>query len=93
MEYFIVMNEWNYPIGSGREFVGDFDTREEAVLAAKTQFDTEIDNFQDVTNGLYREACGPHHDEDGNIEGFILHSSQWGTEDFVFRSEIIKREL
>lgn len=93
MKYFIVVCEWNYPTESGRDIIGDYDTRKEAERAAKKEYDDEFDNFQTVTNGLYREACGPYHDEQGNVEGYQLHSSQWESEDFVFRSEIITREL
>lgn len=93
MKYFIVVCEWNYPTESGREIIDDCDTREEAERVAKRQYDDEFDNFQAVTNGLYREACGPYNDEQGNIVGYQLHSSQWESEDFVFRSEIITREL
>ena len=93
MKYYIVMNEWNYPTESGRDFVGDFDTRHEAVLAAGEEYDKEFDNFQTVTNGLYREACGVFNNDDGSIAGYALHSSQWENEDFMFRSVIIEREV
>ena len=93
MKFYIVFNEWNYPTESGRDYVGDFDTREEAAQAAEAEFEKEWDNFQDVTHGLYREACGVFNNEQGEIEGYALHSSQWEQEDFVFRSVIIEREI
>ena len=93
MKYYIVMNEWNYPTESGRDFVGDIDTRAEAARIAEAECDKEFDNFQTVTNGLYREACGVFNNDDGSIAGYALHSSQWENEDFMFRSVIIEREV
>ena len=87
------MNEWNYPTESGRDYVGDYDTREEAILASGAEFNKEMDNFQEVTNGWYNEACGPFHDDNGDVAGFMMHSSQWEQEDFMFRSVIIEREV
>ena len=93
MKYYIVMNEWNYPTESGREYVGDYDTREEAVKDAYANWVHEQDNFQEVTNGWYNEACGVFNNDDGSIAGFQMHSSQWEQEDFMFRSVIIEREV
>ena len=93
MKYFIVMNEWNYPTESGREFVGDYSTEGEAVLAAEAEYNKELDNFQEVTHDFYSEASGVFNNDDGSIAGFIMHSSQWEEHDFMFRSVIIPREV
>jgi hypothetical protein len=94
MKYYIVMNEWNYPTESGRDFVGDYDTREEAVAAAEAEYEKEKDNFFEVTSGgWYNDACGQFNNEDGSIAGFMMHSSQWEDFDIMFRSVIIEREV
>lgn len=93
MKYYIVFNEWNYPTESGREYIGDYDTRAEAEIVVTTQGMDEWDNFQEVTGGLYREASGLFHNEDDSIAGYQIHSSQWEEEDFCFRSVIIEREI
>ena len=94
MTYYIVFNEWNYPTESGREFIGDYDTRLDAEFAAKSECDNEEDNFLEVNNGeIYREACGPTMDEDFNCTGYVLNSSQDETMNHFFRSIIIKREV
>lgn len=94
MEYYIVMNEWNYPTELGREFIGDFDDAQDAEYHAKDECEREYDNFLSNTNGeYYREASGRMVDAYGNCEGYILHSSKDESEDFFFRSIIIKREV
>lgn len=93
MKYYIVFNEWNYPTESGREYIGDYDTREEAEIAVTTQGINEWDNFQEVCHDLYREASGLFHNQDGSVAGYQIHSSQWEEYDFVFRSIIIEREI
>ena len=94
MTYYIVMNEWNYPTESGREFVGDFDSSMDAEFAAMSECNREEDNFLEVNNGeIYREACGAVVDADLNCIGYILCSSQHEEENMFFRSIIIKREV
>ena len=90
MKYYIVVNEWNYPTESGRDFVGDYDTREEAEAEVTIQGDKELENFQEVTGDLYSEASGLFHDAHLNIWGYALHSSQYESEDFYFVSRIIE---
>ena len=75
-KYYIVFNEWNYPTESGREYIGDYNTREEAANIASFNQSAEIDNFIAVNNNLYREACGAYYNENNEIEGYMLHSSQ-----------------
>ena len=80
MKYYIVFNEWNYPTESGREYIGDYDTREEA----------EWENFLKVNGDIYREASGLYHNNDGTVAGYMIHSSQYEEEDMYFRSYIIE---
>ena len=92
MEYYIVVNEWNYPTESGRELIGDFDTREAASKEAECQYKAEYDNFLDVTHGeIYQMACGKDVNHLGETIGYSLHSSSIEEEDFFFQSVIIKR--
>ena len=89
MKYYIVFNEWNYPTESGREYIGDYDTREEAETVVTTQGMDEWDNFLEVNGDIYREASGLYHNDDG-IAGYMIHSSQYEEEDMYFRSYIIE---
>ena len=90
MKYYIVFNEWNYPTESGREYIGDYDTRAEAEIVVTTQGMDEWDNFLKVNNDIYREASGLYHNDDGTIAGYMIHSSQHEEEDMYFRSYIIE---
>ena len=90
MKYYIVFNEWNYPTESGREYVGDYDTREEAETVVTTQGMDEWDNLLKVNNDIYREASGLYHNNDGTVAGYMIHSSQYEEEDMYFRSYIIE---
>ena len=92
MEYYILVNEWNYPTESGRDIIGDFDTREEAAQEAESQYKAEYDNFLDVNHGeIYQMACGKDVNHLGETIGYSLHSSSIEEEDFFFQSVIIKR--
>lgn len=94
MIYFIVVNEWQYPNNTGREIVNDFDTLEEAEIAAETEYQNELDNFLEVNNGeMYREACGKLIDVNYEPIGYVMNSSQHESENMFFRSIIIKREV
>lgn len=87
--YYIVINEWNYPTESGREFIGDFDTLEEAREASKKEYENEYDNFLDVNQEVYAEACGEIVDENNSSIGYMLCSSQYEEENKYFWSRII----
>lgn len=89
MTYYIVFNEWNYPTESGREFVGDFDSRLDAEFAAKSETDKEEDNFFKVNGSVSK---GPMVDEDMNCLGYILTPTEHRLNHF-FRSVIIEREV
>ena len=93
MEYYLVINEWNYPTESGREFIGDFDDIQEAEYNAKSECEREYENFVDVCGDYYREGSGRICNAYLDCEGYIMHSSQYEDEDFFFRSAIIKREV
>jgi len=94
MIYFIVVNEWKYPNNTGREIVDDFDTLEEAEIAAETEYQNELDNFLEVNDGeMYREACGKLIDVNYETIGYVINSSQNESENMFFRSIIIKREV
>ena len=86
MEYFIVINEWSYPVESGREIVEDFDNIEPAIYQAKSECAIELETFEKVCNG----HCEVRRmvDNYGNTTGFILRK-----DDFFFRSVIVKREI
>lgn len=86
MEYFIVINEWNYPVESGREIVEDFDDIESAIYQTKSECAIELETFEKVCNGHCK--FGKMVDNYGNTIGFILRK-----DDFFFRSVIIKREI
>ena len=43
--YFVVFSEWLYPTESGRDFVGDYDTLEEALAACEESCNEEVENY------------------------------------------------
>lgn len=47
--YYIAIEEWLYPTESGREFIDDFDTFEDAVKCAKELCESETYNFSHAT--------------------------------------------
>lgn len=91
MQYYILINEWNYPTESGREFIGDFDDIEDAEYHAKDECDRELDNFQNACGDYHRDGSGKFYD--GSCSGYVMNSSQDETANFFFRSVIIKREV
>lgn len=92
MKYYIVINEWLYPTESGRDFVGTFDTLEEAVKAAKNEYDVEFQNFRDM-NGVYMAACGEvANSKTMELTGFSLNSSEYEEYNMWFYSKIITVE-
>lgn len=92
MKYYIVINEWNYPTESGRDLIATYDLYEEALNCIEDEYNKEKQNFIDVNNGLYKEACGAYQDDSGKTIGYMLHSSQYEDEDMYFRSFIIEVE-
>ena len=91
MEYYIVINEWNYPTNSGREFLGDYDIESEAEDIAKQEYEKEYDNFLDNVDGdIWNEGSGRMVNEYMDCEGYVLRSNQ---KELFFRSIIIKREV
>ena len=91
MEYYIVMNEWNYPTTSGRDIVGDYDTCEEAEAVAESEYNEEFSNFLDnVNHNIDNESSGRMFGEDGDCNGYALRSTQ---KELFFRSVIIRREV
>ena len=92
--YYIVMNEWKYPTNSGRTYIGDYDTEEEAMYHAQEECEGEYDNFLNITNGEYYEkGSGPIYNAYVECEGYAMHSSKDKDNDYYFRSIIIKREI
>jgi hypothetical protein len=92
--YYIVVNEWNYETNSGREIIGDYDTREEAEQVAKEEYEKEYDNFLDNTNGeIYRAACGKVVNSKGECIGYELVMSEDETLNIHFTTVIIERDI
>lgn len=93
MEYYIVINEWNYPTESGREFIDDFDTIQEAETCAESECDKELDNFIEACGDYYREGSGRTVNEYLDCIGYELNSSSDENNNYFFRSAIIMREV
>ena len=71
MTYYTCMEEWCYPAESGREYIGDFDTLEEALREAGERCRTEVYNFARKT------GCDPTPPEafisgDGTKQGVCM---------------------
>ena len=90
MEYYIVVNEWNYPTESGRVIIGDVDDALEAEAIAKEEYEKEYNNFLDNVSGdIWNEGCGRLVNEYMDCVGYTLRSTDG---ELFFRSTIIKRE-
>lgn len=86
-DYYIVSEEWLYPTESGRDLVGDFDTYEDALLAAKQKCEEEVYNFMDATK------CDPTRPEafispDGSSQGVCITCAN-GLDDWWYAAKII----
>ena len=90
MTYYIVFNEWNYPTESGREFVGDFDSREEADWASAFEVVEEEPNFLKVNKTSYDVTIV---DDKGYCAGHILSPTEDRFSEYFFRSVIIERKV
>jgi len=92
MKYYLVVNEWNYPNESGRDFIGDYDTLIEAAEACFYEYLKEENNFLEANDGeIYEEGCGPIKDKKLNCTGYVINSSSNESENHFFRSIIIER--
>lgn len=85
-KYYIVMAEWLYPTESGREFFGDFDSKDEALTRCFEVCDDELD--------VYSSECGDyltpsHYIDDDGSEGVII-SAKNGLDDWYFKVKIIE---
>lgn len=86
-DYYIVSEEWLYPTESGRDLVDDFDTYEDALLAAKKKCEEEMYNF------LHATGCDPTHpeaftDRDGSKQGVCITCLN-GIDDWWYAAKII----
>ena len=52
-KYYILVTEWKYPTETGREIIGDFGSRDEAIVRAFELCDDECDNFAQATGCDY----------------------------------------
>lgn len=88
--YYIVMEEWNYPCESGRNFVKDYDTFDEAMNCARKRCEEEETNFCENV----KEDCLPAESFGGPGEdsGFIV-TTRMGLDDFYYRCIVIERML
>ena len=85
-KYYIVVAEWNYPTETGRETIGDFDSKDEALTRGFELCDSEYDNFYDnCGDPLPPEECK---DEDGN-SGVIITPKN-GLDDWFYVVRIVE---
>lgn len=70
-KYYILVTEWKYPTETGREIIGDFGSRDEAIVRAFELCDDERDNFTQATgcDCLPPEEC---EGSAGDVGGVIL---------------------
>lgn len=85
--YYICMEEWLYPTESGRDFVEEYDTYEEALAKAKECCDSELYNFASAT------GCDPTRPEafinkDGMKQGVCITCKD-GLEEWWYAVKII----
>ena len=88
-KYYILVEEWLYPTESGRDFVNDYDTIEEAEEAALDACGCEKYNFS------YACKCDPTTPslvkENGKTIGAIITDKN-GTEDWWYAVKIVEVE-
>lgn len=81
--YFVLVEEWNYPTESGREPVGiTFDSKSEALDYAKKMCENEEENYWEVT-GCDSLPVGYCRDDGNGTEGYIITDKK-GLEPFYF---------
>lgn len=70
-KYYILVTEWKYPTETGREIIGDFDSRDEALVRGFELCDDECDNFTQATGCDYLapEEC---EGSAGDVGGVII---------------------
>ena len=85
-KYYIVMAEWLYPTESGREFFGDFDSKDKALVRCFEICDDEADNYAQVCGDYF--APEQYEDKDGN-EGVVITSKN-GLDDWYFKAKVIE---
>lgn len=69
-KYYIVVTEWKYPTETGREIIGDFDSRDEALLRGFELAESELDYFEQVAgDALNPEEC---EGSAGDVGGVII---------------------
>lgn len=67
-KYYIVVTEWNYSTESGRDVIGDFDSRDEALVKCFELCDDELDNFGLACGDyLAPEECEPSRKDVGGV--------------------------
>ena len=84
------MEEWTYPCASGRNFVKDHDTFDEAMNCARKRCEEEETNFCENV----KEDCLPAESFGGPGEdsGFIV-TTRMGLDDFYYRCIVIEMML
>ena len=88
MKYYVVINEWNYPTESGRSFIGDYDSKEEAFYVSEEEYNEEYNNFLEVNKGkIYHKTSGRSED------GYILNSSEFKEKNMYFLSRVIEVKM
>lgn len=85
MTYYAVMKEWNYPCESGRDFVDDFDTYEEALAKSMEICEEEMDNFCANIGG---DCLNP--EELGGEDKGVIVTSKMGLDHFYFACRIVE---
>ena len=70
-KYYILVTEWKYPTETGREIIGDFGSRDEALVRGFELCDDECDNFAQATgcDCLPPEEC---EGSAGDVGGVII---------------------
>lgn len=87
--YFILVEEWNYPTESGRELrteIFDESEKQMALDLAKDICEAELDNFFENTRC---DPLGPDHCIGEPFEGYIL-SDKKGLEPFYYAVRLVE---
>ena len=83
-KYYMVVDEWCYPTETGRDFLMDFDSLEEALKWSESKCESETWNFADVTGC---DPCAPERFK-GAYEGYVI-SPKNGLDDWWYAVKVV----
>lgn len=85
-KYYAVFEEWLYPGASGRDFEGDYDTKEEALERCRELCHEELGNYSKHTDSLPPEMFA---DQNGEVRGYCVTAKN-GLDDWWYTAKVVE---